>query len=118
MTQHYPAPTSALKELKVPLTVGSTDAYFTDDIGNVSTSHFRSSLREANLELRPRYPVFGGWKYNFKIGWNNNLRGFLRKLNSDDTYVLKVPFFEGPKMSEGISYAKMELRFILPEGAR
>ena len=117
MTQHYPTDTSALKELRVPLRVGSVDAYFTDDIGNVSTSRFRSSLHEANLELKPRYPIFGGWRYSFRIGWNNNLKSFLRRLKIGDGYVLNVPFLEGPKNNEGISYEKVELRFILPEGA-
>ena len=118
MTQHYPAPTSALKELKMPLNIGSVDAYFTDDIGNVSTSQFRSGVREATLELKPRYPVFGGWKYSFRVGWNNDLKGFLRMLKLGHAYVLKVPFLEGPKMSEGVSYEKVQLRFILPEGAK
>ena len=116
-TQMYPIATSALKELKMPLKVGSVDPYFTDDIGNVSTSRFRSGAREANLEIKPRYPVFGGWKYSFRVGWNNSLKSFLRKLKVGDGYVLKVPFLEGPKMSEGVSYEKIELMFILPEGA-
>ena len=117
MSQHFPVATSALKDLKIPLAIGSADPYFTDDIGNVSTSHFRSGARESVLEIKPRYPIFGGWKYSFRIGWNNNLRTFLRKTTGSNTYVLKVPFLEGPKMSEGISYGKVILRFVLPEGA-
>lgn len=117
MTQHYSPATSALKELKMPLKVGSLNPYFTDDIGNVSTSRFRSNVREANLELKPRYPVFGGWKYSFRVGWDADLNHSLRKLNVGDGYVLKVPFLEGPKMSEGVSYEKVVLRVILPEGA-
>ena len=117
MSQHYPTPSSALKELSIPLKVGSADAYFTDDIGNVSTSRFRSNFREAKLEIKPRYPVFGGWNYSFKIGWNNQLKNFLRKVQGGNGYVLQVPFLEGPKMGEGVSYDKVELRFILPEGA-
>ncbi|KIV80220.1 hypothetical protein PV11_07736 [Exophiala sideris] len=111
--------TSALRELKVPLAPGSVDPYFTDDIGNVSTSRFRpNNVREASLELKPRYPVFGGWKYSFKIGWNNALSSFLRKLKtSADTYVLSVPLLQGPKMPEGIQYERFVLRIILPEGA-
>ena len=116
-TQYYNPPTSALKMLTVPLKVGSLDPYFTDDIGNVSTSRFRSSAREALLELKPRYPVFGGWKYSFKIGWNANLKTFLRRLANSDGHILKAPFLEGPKMGEGVSYKKVELRVILPEGA-
>jgi len=116
-TQYYNPPTSAMRELKVPLKTGSLNPYFTDDIGNVSTSRFRSNLREASLELKPRYPVFGGWNYSFRIGWDANLKGFLRKLKKGDGHVLKVPFLEGPKMGEGVSYGKVELRIILPEGA-
>lgn len=116
-TQYYNPPTSALKALNVPLKIGSLNPYFIDDIGNVSTSRFRSTPREANLELKPRYPVFGGWNYSFRIGWDASLKKFLRQLKQSDTYVLKVPFLEGPKMSEGISYARVELRVILPEGA-
>ena len=115
---YYNGPTHALRELKVPLKPGSVDPYFTDDIGNVSTSHYRPNrFREASLELKPRYPLFGGWKYSFKIGWNNALSDSLRKLKQGDTYALSVPFLEGPKMPEGVQYDRVELRVILPEGA-
>ena len=116
-TQYYNPPTSALRALNVPLKVGSLNPYFIDDIGNVSTSRFRSNLREANLELKPRYPVFGGWNYSFRVGWDANLKGFLRTLKQGDSHVLKFPFLEGPNMGEGISYEKVNLRVILPEGA-
>ncbi|MCJ1233368.1 dolichyl-diphosphooligosaccharide--protein glycosyltransferase subunit 1 [Varicellaria rhodocarpa] len=116
-TQYYNPPSSAIKEFKVPLRVGSLNPYFTDEIGNISTSRFRSNSREANLELKPRYPVFGGWNFPFRIGWDANLKDFLRKATTGEGYVLKVPFLEGPKMNEGISYEKVELRVILPEGA-
>ena len=114
-------PSVAMRELKVPLKAGSVDPYFTDDIGNVSTSRFRPGVgnRDGMLELKPRYPVFGDWKYSFKIGWNNALSRFLRKASDGgDSYVLKVPFLEGPSGPEGIQYEKIELRVVLPEGAK
>ncbi|KAL6707812.1 dolichyl-diphosphooligosaccharide--protein glycosyltransferase subunit 1 [Coniothyrium glycines] len=110
-------PTFALKGLNLPLAPGALDPYFTDDIGNVSTSRFRPGNKEALLELKPRYPVFGTWKYSFRVGWNADLSTYLRKLAAGDTYVLKVPFLEGPRSAEGISYARVNLRVILPEGA-
>lgn len=113
----YNGPTTALKSLNVPLKIGSLDPYYVDDIGNVSTSRFRSNSEEANLELKPRYPVFGGWNYNFRIGWNANLGSFLRTLKKGHGNILKVPFLEGPAMGEGVSYERVELRIILPEGA-
>ncbi|EEH38116.1 oligosaccharyltransferase alpha subunit [Paracoccidioides lutzii Pb01] len=119
MQSYQKLPSSSMSELRVPLRPGSVDAYFTDNIGNVSTSHFRPGLnkREALLELKPRYPVFGGWKYSFRIGWNNDLSHFLRRVGGE-SYVLKVPFLEGPKTPDGVQYEKVKLRVILPEGAR
>jgi oligosaccharyltransferase complex subunit alpha (ribophorin I) len=116
-TSYMNPPTSALKSLNLPLYPGSVDPYFTDDIGNVSTSRFRPGKKEALLELKPRYPVFGGWKYSFRVGWNADLSKYLRKLSTGESYVLKVPFLEGPRQPEGIEYARFNLRVILPEGA-
>ncbi|BCR94174.1 dolichyl-diphosphooligosaccharide--protein glycotransferase subunit OST1 [Aspergillus luchuensis] len=122
ISSYQQLPSSAIRELKIPLKPGSVDPYFTDDIGNVSTSRYRPGKvpnRDASLELRPRFPIFGGWNYSFRIGWNNDLSAFLRKaVTGADSYVLKVPFIEGPKVPEGIQYEKAVVRIILPEGAR
>ncbi|PNY20636.1 Dolichyl-diphosphooligosaccharide-protein glycosyltransferase subunit 1 [Tolypocladium capitatum] len=115
-SQYYSPASTALKELRFPLQVGSIDPYFTDAIGNVSTSRFRSNKREALLELKPRYPIFGGWKYPFTIGWNTDSANLLRKTSSGG-YVLKVPFMEGPKQVEGVEYEQVNIRVLLPEGA-
>ncbi|CAK4025271.1 oligosaccharyltransferase subunit alpha like [Lecanosticta acicola] len=118
-SSYYNPPTSALKELKFPLSVGSVDAYFIDDVGNVSTSRFRTNSREANLELKPRYPVFGNWNYSFKVGWNVDLTNYLRiSKDNPESFVLKVPFFEGPKQAEGLEYERIVTRIVLPEGAK
>jgi oligosaccharyltransferase complex subunit alpha (ribophorin I) len=114
--QYYNPNSYAIKEMKFPLRVGSADVYFTDTIGNVSTSRFRSNKREALLEMKPRYPIFGGWKYPFVVGWNADAKNFLRKL-SGSSYVLNVPFLEGPKQPEGVEYENVQVRVILPEGA-
>ncbi|EEP76114.1 hypothetical protein UREG_00963 [Uncinocarpus reesii 1704] len=114
------SPSVAISALRIGLKPGAVDPYFTDEIGNVSTSRFTpgQGTRGAMLDIRPRYPVFGGWKYSFRIGWNDALSSFLRKAKSGDTYVLKVPFLDSPKMPEGVQYEKIDLRVILPEGAR
>lgn len=114
---YYNPQSPAIRELKFPLRVGSLTPYFTDVIGNVSTSRFRSNKREANLELKPRYPVYGGWNYPFRVGWDADLKKYLRKLTTGEGYVLNVPFLEGPKQPEGVEYEHVELRVILPEGA-
>ncbi|KAG6030856.1 hypothetical protein E4U19_000219 [Claviceps sp. Clav32 group G5] len=109
--------TTALKDIRVPLHASSVDPYFTDVIGNVSTSRFRRGRRDALLELKPRYPIYGGWNYPFTIGWNSDAANLVRK-TSTGGYVLKVPFMEGPKQAEGIEYEQINIRVLLPEGAR
>jgi oligosaccharyltransferase complex subunit alpha (ribophorin I) len=104
-------------ELKVPLVGGALNPYFVDDIGNVSTSRFRPGRRESLLELKPRYPIFGGWNYSFKMGWDTDLKKFLRSAGSEK-HVLKVPFMEGPRTEAGIEYEHVVVRVVLPEGAQ
>ncbi|CAG9971398.1 unnamed protein product [Clonostachys byssicola] len=115
-SQYFNPASHALKEMRFPLQVGSVDTYFTDTIGNVSTSRFRSNKREALLELKPRYPIFGGWKYPFTIGWNSNAANFVRK-TATGGFVFKAPFLEGPKQAEGVEYENINVRVLLPEGA-
>ncbi|KHJ35969.1 putative oligosaccharyltransferase alpha subunit [Erysiphe necator] len=110
--------TTAIREFNIPLKVGSLSPYYVDIIGNVSTSRFRSNKHEAKLEIKPRYPIFGGWKYPFRIGWDSDSKNYLRKLKARDGYALNVPFLEGPKQAEGVEYKSVEVRIILPEGAR
>jgi len=114
--QYYNPNTYALKEMKFPLKAGSADPYFVDVVGNVSTSRFRSNKLEALLEIKPRYPIFGGWKYPFTIGWNSDAKNFVRTVDAGK-YVVNVPFLEGPKQPEGVEYGQVNLQILLPEGA-
>lgn len=107
----------AQTDIRMPLVGGASDAYFIDDIGNVSTSKFRPGRREALLDIKPRYPMFGGWNYSFKVGWNADLKNFLRKPTGDE-HVLKVPFMEGPRSDAGVEYEHVIVRVVLPEGAQ
>ncbi|KAI8335166.1 Ribophorin I [Chlamydoabsidia padenii] len=103
--------TNMLKELFLELPAGATNAYFRDEIGNVSTSHFRNERDRSVLEIKPRYPLFGGWNYNWYHGYNVNLGSFLRYSGQ---YILNVNFVENTK-SMVIDHARV--RIVLPEGA-
>ncbi|KAK9238920.1 Ribophorin I [Lipomyces kononenkoae] len=110
---------TAVKGFAVHLRPGARDVYFTDEIGNVSTSNFRADVRDPVLELRPRYPIFGGWNYSFTLGWNHDLGRSLKVLPSEgsgsDTYILRLPLLEGP---DNTAYDVAEISVILPEGAK
>lgn len=98
--------------LEMRLPEDSSDHYYTDLVGKVSTSRVLGD----NLYLKPRYPLFGGWKYNFTVGWTNKLQKFLHtSKHSKDSYVLSIPLLNGPS---DILYDKVALSIFLPEGAQ
>lgn len=98
--------------LEMSLPEDSRDHYYTDKVGMVTT--FR--VLGDNIYLKPRYPIFGGWKYNFTTGWSNPLSNFLRR--SEDlahSYLLSVPLLNGPPDT---IYDNVNLSIFLPEGAK
>lgn len=102
--------TSAFAAGEIRLLEDSTDVYYTDLVGNVSTSKEMSD----RIYIRPRYPVFGGWNYNFTIGWTNVLSKHLHQSGSDE-YILSVPLING---IVDASYDEVEISFYLPEGSK
>lgn len=85
--------------------------YITDKVGKVSSHH----PAKGHIVLQPRYPLFGGWNYNFTFGWSNKLENFVHKSNDqDDVYIAKFPLLNGLRE---IYYDDVKLNFYLPEGA-
>lgn len=110
----YDLNTAAMKAMQITLPPGARDAYFTDLVGNVSTSNFRSGSKSSKFELRPRYPLFGGWNYNFTIGWSHDLSTFVRSTGPDQ-YLMRIPILDGPV---DMSYDDVDMKIILPQGAK
>ncbi len=52
------------------LPASAADVYYRDEIGNISTSHLREMDDSVEVELRPRFPLFGGWKTHYLLGYN------------------------------------------------
>lgn len=48
----------------------ATDIYYRDEIGNISTSHLRVLEDAVEVDIRPRFPLFGGWKTHYLLGYN------------------------------------------------
>ena len=44
--------------------------YYRDQIGNISSSMVRNTENGVDLTLETRFPIFGGWKTTFYIGYN------------------------------------------------
>lgn len=63
--------------------------YYRDEIGNISTSNLRQEDDgDVSLELRPRFPLFGGWKTHYVVGYN--LPSFAYLFNSGDTLIVFI----------------------------
>ncbi|KAI0368147.1 oligosaccharyl transferase alpha subunit [Pilatotrama ljubarskyi] len=102
---------------------GIHSVYYTDLIGNVSTSHLRSTPsvpKGANtnsfslLELRPRYPLMGGWNYSFTLGWDSPLQDYAGYDKATGKYVVGVPLITAIPTAV---VDDAEITIILPEGA-
>ena len=62
MMSQMGAPMPSVREFRATLPSAARSLYYRDAIGNISTSHARFGLAATEVDLRPRYPLFGGWK--------------------------------------------------------
>jgi len=111
-------PASIVRNIQMYLPAGIRDPYFYDRIGNVSTSRFRpattSFAKQSFLELRPRYPLAGGWNYSFTLGWDAPLGDSTTYNAKEDKYVVGIPFWTH---IPNAVVDEAEVTVILPEGA-
>jgi oligosaccharyltransferase complex subunit alpha (ribophorin I) len=112
-----------LTSMNLHLPAGISNVYYYDLIGNVSTSRLRTvpsvsrdikSPQYSILELKPRYPLMGGWNYSFTLGWDSPLEDAANWDQANGKYIVGVPvMIQIP--SAVINDA--EVKIILPEGA-
>lgn len=108
-------PSTALNALSMALPPAAHDAYYYDTVGNVSTSRFTrgSGRRNAMIEFQPRYPIYGGWKYSFDIGWNLPL-GYWEKREGAKRILRVDPFTP----TRDLAIDRLVVNVRLPEGAK
>jgi len=119
------ASSQTLSSFIVDLPVGIYQPYYYDLIGNVSTSRYRPGRlsppgfkrpsQPGWLELRPRYPIVGGWNYSYTLGWDAPLEDSVKYEAKTGRYVLGVPFMTP---IPGAAVNDAEVKIILPEGAQ
>jgi oligosaccharyltransferase complex subunit alpha (ribophorin I) len=104
---------SSIKSWKTKLPATARDIYYRDEIGNISTSNLKSSLNYVIAELRPRFPLFGGWKTHYVLGYYVPTQDLL--LNDGNEFVLKIPFVD--HIFDNMVIEEATVKVILPEGA-
>lgn len=109
--QRTAAPAS-IKSFKSVLPAAASDVYYRDEIGNISTSNLWSQEDSVELELRPRFPLFGGWQTRFYMGYNVPSYEYLYNLGN--RYILKMRVVD--HIFDEFVVDHLVLRIILPEG--
>uniref|UniRef100_A0A8B9SC21 Dolichyl-diphosphooligosaccharide--protein glycosyltransferase subunit 1 n=1 Tax=Apteryx owenii TaxID=8824 RepID=A0A8B9SC21_APTOW len=105
---------SSVKSFKTILPAAAQDVYYRDEIGNISTSHLLVLDDSVEMEIRPRFPLFGGWKTHYIIGYN--LPSYEYLYNLGDQYALKMRFVDHV-FDEQVTDS-LTVKIILPEGAK
>lgn len=104
---------ASVKSFKTVLPASARDVYYRDEIGNISTSALRETEDLVEIELRPRFPLFGGWKTKYYIGYNVPSYQYL--FNNGDQYALKMRFVD--HVFDNLVIDQMTFKIILPEGS-
>ena len=86
------------------------DVYYRDIIGNISSSVLTQTMSESTLDLSMRFPLYGGWKTNFYIGYNLPISGFVDV--EGDRYRLTIDL--GTPFG-AVNTDELTVRVILPE---
>jgi len=105
---------SSVKNFKTVLPASASDVYYRDDIGNISTSALRQMDDAVELDLRPRFPLFGGWKTHYFIGYNVPSYEYL--FSSGEKFALNMRLVD--HIFDDMLVEDMTLKVILPEGAK
>lgn len=103
-----------VKSFKTFLPASAKDVYYRDEIGNISTSNLKHRSDIAELEIMPRFPLFGGWKTNYIIGYNVPSYEYL--YTSGNKFALKMRFVD--HIFKNYVVDEILLKVILPEGAK
>ncbi|GJQ71692.1 hypothetical protein Trydic_g11386 [Trypoxylus dichotomus] len=87
--------------------------YYRDSNGNISTSQVRPRKDWIELELRPRFPLFGGWRSSYTLGYSVPSYQYLFKSHNSQ-YVLKMRLLD--HVFDDMQVNELETSIVLPVG--
>lgn len=107
-----PQKSNSFEGLSAALPVGTSDVYYRDIIGNISTSAFRPPSAEFDMDFR--FPLFGGWQTQWYQGYNVPASNHLTVDPKTGFYTLS---FDAHCPFSDIPVQDHSLKVILPEGS-
>lgn len=109
---HHSGP-SSVRSYKTLLPASASDVYYRDTNGNISTSNMKVKKDAVELDLRPRYPLFGGWRTHYTLGYNVPSYEYL--YHSGNEYLLKMRVID--HVFDDMQVDEVVTKIILPEGS-
>jgi oligosaccharyltransferase complex subunit alpha (ribophorin I) len=108
------AATPSFRSLVTTLPGAATNIYYRDQIGNISTSDMKLDRNgDIELEIQTRFPIFGGWKTQFYLGYTVPTETALSVDADTGRFNLRFDFFTA---FNDVWVEDMEVKVILPEG--
>ncbi|CRL03236.1 CLUMA_CG016408, isoform A [Clunio marinus] len=105
---------ASVKSYKTILPASATGVYYRDTNGNISTSAMVTLKDSVELDLRPRFPLFGGWRTHYTIGYN--VPSFEYLFHNGDSYMLKMRLID--HVFDDMIVDELVTKIILPEGTK
>ena len=113
--QRNKAPSGRRSLAKKGLPSSAHDLYFVDFIGNISSSRVVARDESLAVKLDLRYPLFGGWKNDFRFGYVLPLGEYVFVDEGDsEQYLIDLPL---NSVYERTLTVDQTINVILPEGA-
>ncbi|XP_063394811.1 dolichyl-diphosphooligosaccharide--protein glycosyltransferase subunit 1 [Cydia fagiglandana] len=109
---HHSGPAS-VRSYKTFLPASASDVYYRDTNGNISTSNMKVKKDSVELDLRPRYPLFGGWRSHYTLGYNVPSYEYLYQYGNE--YLLKMRVID--HIFDDMQVDEVVTKIILPEGS-
>lgn len=109
---HHSGPNS-VRSYKTLLPASASDVYYRDTNGNISTSNMKVKKDSVEVDLRPRYPLFGGWRTHYTLGYNVPSYEYLYHNGND--YLLKMRIID--HIFNDMQVDELVTKIILPEGS-
>ncbi|XP_058819683.1 dolichyl-diphosphooligosaccharide--protein glycosyltransferase subunit 1 [Topomyia yanbarensis] len=104
---------ACVKSYKTLLPASATGVYYRDTNGNISTSAMRVLKDSVELDLRPRFPLFGGWKTHYTLGYN--VPSFEYLFQTGENFLLKMRLVD--HIFDDMIVDEVTTKIILPEGS-
>ncbi|CAH8485195.1 unnamed protein product [Dicrocoelium dendriticum] len=97
--------------IKTALPAAAKDIYYRDEIGNISSSSVTDLLDSMEVKLSPRFPLMGGWKTQYVLGYNIPAHEFLYRSGSQ--FSLRMRFIDHVYDDQFVE--ELTLKIVLPE---